>query len=236
MLFRSRSNFNHGGSNPFASPRSHDASDKYKPEHESQHYPINDLSTLALQCKEKSRTRWAMQNLPKRWGVRSIQARTGDGNQVLLRGIELAPSMPPTRISRLQTNWNDRWVKWSCNGEQWDIQHKVRSNASDHGSRKGDEERQIRRTSENRPDRDEQDIADTSTKARVWKIVIGIVFGSYPGCYTHLQCVRKGKGYENKYTSMIENPTKAPNTTIRHWDSKRGQRTIVMTHWGDLYA
>ena len=74
----------------------------------------------------------------------------------------------------------------------------MRSNASDHVSSHRDEERQIHRTQENRPDRGEQDIADTSPKTGVRKIVIGIVFGSYPGCYTHLQCVRKGRGHENK--------------------------------------
>ena len=80
-------------------------------------------------------------------------------------------------------------MKWCCNGKQWDIQYKVRGNTSEHGSDERDENRQIHRTPENRPDRGEQDIADTSAKAGVWEVMIGIVFGSYPGCYTHLQCV-----------------------------------------------
>jgi hypothetical protein len=73
----------------------------------------------------------------------------------------------------------------------------MRSNASEHASSHRDEEHQIHRTEENRPDRDEQDVADTSPKTGVREIVMSIVFGSYPGRYTHLQCcVRKGRGHE----------------------------------------
>jgi hypothetical protein len=73
------------------------------------------------------------------------------------------------------------------NNEGRHIQHKMRSNAGDHVSSVQHEEAQIRRTKENRPDRDEQYVSDTSAKTRVGEIVMGIVFGSYPGCYTHLQ-------------------------------------------------
>ena len=124
--------------------------------------------------------------------------------------------------------------------EQWDIQHKVRSNASDPASCHRDEERQIHRTEENRPDRDEQDISDASSKTGVRKIVMGVVFGGYPGRYTHLQrvCVRKRREYEIYiYTSMIANTTIAPNMTSSHCDSKPEQKgKVVITHWGDLYA
>jgi hypothetical protein len=80
-------------------------------------------------------------------------------------------------------------VKWSRKGEQWDIQYEVRSNASNYASSHTKEERQIHGTQENRPDRGEQDIANTSLETGVREIVIGIVFGSYPGCYAQLQCV-----------------------------------------------
>ena len=63
----------------------------------------------------------------------------------------------------------------------------MRSNAREHVSSLKEEERQIHRTQETRPERGEQDIADKSLKTGVREIVMSIVLGSDPCCYTHLQ-------------------------------------------------
>ena len=70
-----------------------------------------------------------------------------------------------------------------------------------------------KRTEENRPVGNEQDLADTSPNTRVREIVMGIILGSYPGCllYASTIWVRKGRRYENKYTSMILKTTITPN-------------------------
>ena len=87
-----------------ATPSPRLAPDKHEKKPESQHYPANDCQLAACDTmREKKRTRWAMQNLPKHWGVRSIPG---------LKNME-----PPLTSIHVTNKLKHRWVKWFCNGE-----------------------------------------------------------------------------------------------------------------------